>query len=169
MQKKYDYRNCQSLFGYAERVHRRCGWRCQLCRCGGEPVGFDLWRQLTVEHVIGESQGGYLKELRSAVANRFPMLTRHEHEQIVLSIDEFNTVTACSFCNSTTSRDKHDKSMAELLAIEGTPDEVIEQTRIELSKILESKRATVNWKLAAVRDAFDRLIAPHSEPRCGGS
>jgi hypothetical protein len=24
-------------------------------------VDFDLWRQMSVEHLIGESQGGYLK------------------------------------------------------------------------------------------------------------
>ena len=32
MTQRYDYRNCQSLFGYAARVHERSGGICQLCR-----------------------------------------------------------------------------------------------------------------------------------------
>src|SRR5260221_6564110 len=99
MQPKYNHRNCQSLFGYAEKVHRRSRWTCQLCGCGGEPIDFNLWRQLTVEHVIGESQGGYIKDLRMAIVNRFLMLAPHEQEEIVLAIDVMYTVTACSLCN----------------------------------------------------------------------
>jgi hypothetical protein len=158
MQPKYNHRNCQSLFGYAEKVHRRFHWTCQLCGCGGEPIDFNLWRQLTVEHVIGESQGGYVKDLRMAVANRFPMLAPHEQEQIVLAIDEMNTVTACSFCNSTTSRDHNEKSMVQLLAAEGDPEQVVGQIHSVLAAILEKKRGTVQWKLASIREAFDRLI-----------
>src|SRR5205807_243716 len=56
----YDYRNCQSLFGYAAKVHERSGGVCQLCSAGAAGLDFDLWRQMTVEHLIGESQGGYL-------------------------------------------------------------------------------------------------------------
>jgi hypothetical protein len=47
--KDYDYRNCQSLFGYAAKVHERSGGVCQLCGAGGPEVDFDFWRQLTVE------------------------------------------------------------------------------------------------------------------------
>ena len=53
----YDYRNCQSLFGYAAKVHERSGGVCQLCGAGTAGLDFDLWRQMTVEHLIGESQG----------------------------------------------------------------------------------------------------------------
>jgi hypothetical protein len=46
----YDYRNCQSLFGYAARVHERSGGVCELCGARSSVLDFDLWRQLTVEH-----------------------------------------------------------------------------------------------------------------------
>lgn len=63
---KYDHRNCKSLFGYAAAVHIRSGGICELCGAGGGALDFDLWRQYTVEHVIGESQGGYLKAILKA-------------------------------------------------------------------------------------------------------
>jgi len=122
-------------------------------------VSFDLWRQLTVEHVLGASQGGYLKELRQAVERRFPELLPQDHEKIVLTIDEMNTVTACNFCNSTTSRDRNEKSMVDLLAAEGTPEDVLAEMRLALAHIIESKRTNATWKLASIREAFDRLIA----------
>ncbi len=70
----YNYKSCQSLFGYAFAVHVRSGGTCQLCGCGGSALSFDLWRQMTVEHLIGKKQGGYLKEIRLAVAEHFPAL-----------------------------------------------------------------------------------------------
>jgi hypothetical protein len=70
----YDYRNCQSLFGYAASVHVRSGGVCQLCGADGGPARFDFWRQLSVEHLIGESQGGYLRAIKTAAARRFPDL-----------------------------------------------------------------------------------------------
>lgn len=81
MNKPYNYKNCQSLFGYASKVHIRSGGRCQLCLCGGQPLNFDLWRQLTVEHLIGESQGGYKKAIRQAVVQRFPDLSSDEQRR----------------------------------------------------------------------------------------
>ena len=68
----YDYRNCQSLFGYAAKVHERSGAVCQLCGAGTAGLDFDLWRQMTVEHLIGESQGGYLRQISASLADRFP-------------------------------------------------------------------------------------------------
>lgn len=44
----YDHRNCQSPFGYAQKAHERSKYTCELCRCGGSPPSFDLWRQFTV-------------------------------------------------------------------------------------------------------------------------
>jgi hypothetical protein len=69
--KDYDYRNCRSLFGYAAEVHELSGGVCQLC-AGGLEVDFDFWRQLTVEHLIGEAQGGYLGQIDAALRARFP-------------------------------------------------------------------------------------------------
>ncbi len=162
MRPKYDYRNCQSLFGYAQQTHQRSRAVCQLCGCdAGSPINFDLWRQMTVEHLISESQRGYSPELRSAVAERFPHLSAQEQARLVKQIDEANTVTTCRFCNSTTSRDRHSKDMRALLReAEGTPDQVIAAVVAELKQILGRKRADVQWKLESVRAAFEDQIVP---------
>ncbi len=160
----YDHRNCQSLFGYAQKVHQRSSYNCELCGCGGAPADFDLWRQFTVEHLIGESQGGYLRELRAAVSARFPELAIDDHAKLVLEFDVANTVAACSFCNSTTSRDRHTRDMATLLAATGSPDEVLAAIKRELFEILERKRQDVRWKLASVLAAFDRMMTPAPQP-----
>jgi hypothetical protein len=108
-----------------------------LCGAGREAVNFDLWRQLTVAHLIGQSQGGYLKEIGQSVREQFPELDDDEVARLVRQIDETNTVTACSFCNSTTSRMKCDRSMGELIR-EGRDDPVrmLRTVREYLSGIL---------------------------------
>jgi len=162
MNKKYDYRNCQSLFGYAQSVHRKSGAICQLCDCGmNQQIDFDLWRQMTVEHLIGESQGGYLHQIRDAIAQKFSDLTSMEQERLSLRIDDANTVTACSFCNATTSRDVHPKTISELLEeLNGSPDEIVNSIIKELQEILSRKRICVQWKLEYIRDAFNRMVLP---------
>jgi hypothetical protein len=153
----YNFRNCQSLFGYAADVHKRSGGTCQLCDCGRTPIDFDLWRQMTVEHLIGRSQGGYLKQIREAVAKRFSDLPSQEQESLSRSIDALNTVTACSFCNSTTSRDACPASMTDLIAsTPGTPNDLLAHLTQELGKVLARKREDVAWKLHSVRVAFQQ-------------
>lgn len=163
MEKPYDYRNCQSLFGYALNVHKRSGGICQFCGCNaGEQVNFDLWRQMSVEHILGRIKGGDVKDVRMATARRFPELSPAERERLVKRIDEANTVTACGFCNSMTSQhDKYGKRMSELLdGAEGSPDEVVNVVLLEISKMFEEKRADVGRKIEAVRNAFDKLVKP---------
>ena len=158
----YNFRNCQSLFGYAESAHRRSGGVCQLCGCGaGDGIDFDLWRQFTVEHLIGESQKGYLKDIKKAVAERFPALTTDDAEGLARRIDEANTVTACSFCNSTTSRSTHAQTMEDLIINSpGEPSQALEAVIAELQSILNVKRDSVKWKLESVRAAFRERIEP---------
>ena len=152
---KYNYKNCQSLFGYSAEVHIRSKGTCQLCGCGGEPYDFDLWRQLTIEHLIGKSQGGYLKQIRESVKNKFPNYRDSEIEEISLEINSINTVSACQFCNSTTSRDKSHISMSEIITHSGDrPDKILNVIKSTCQKILESKRRKVEWKLEAVKEAF---------------
>ena len=101
----YNYLQCQSLFGYAFEVHERCSYQCQLCGCGGNRAAdFDLWRQMTVEHIIGNSQGGYPVAIRQSINERFPDLKESVRAEFAQKLDRANTVTACQFCNSTTSR-----------------------------------------------------------------
>jgi len=158
----YNYRNCQSLFGYAAKVHERSGGVCQLCGAGAAGLDFDLWRQMTVEHLIGESQGGYLHQILASLAGRFPELSAAERAELAAQIDAANTVTACSFCNATTSRAQAPTSITALIetAPDGTPEEICRQVTAGLHGILAAKRKEVEWKLASVRKAFDSRVAP---------
>jgi hypothetical protein len=162
---KYDHRNCQSLFGYAQEVHRRSGGVCELCFAGQEaPLSFDFWRQLSVEHLIGESQGGYLRQIREILMRRFPSQSQSERAAFAARIDAANTITACSFCNSTTSRDRSPKTMEQILTeMPGTPEEILENAVDELRVILDKKRADVRWKLGSVRAAFEAEVRPELE------
>ena len=157
----YDYQNCQSLFGYAAKVHDRSGGVCQLCGAGIAGVDFDLWRQMTVEHLIGKSQGGYLHQISAKLAHQFPNLSSAEIAGLAAQIDAANTVTACSFCNATTSRAQAPTSMTALIetASDGTPEEVRRHIAAELGGILAVKRKEVAWKLASVKKAFESRVA----------
>ena len=158
----YDYRNCSSLFGYSAEVHRRSGGVCQLCGAGQGDLDFDFWRQLTVEHLIGQGQGGYLNQIRDGLIKRFPERDSGDLRRLAVRIDAANTVLACQFCNATTSRTVAPVSMIDAImqAPNGTEDEIFERITRDLAAALESKRETVRWKLASVRRAFDELIAP---------
>jgi hypothetical protein len=157
----YNYRNCQSLFGYAENVHQRSGGVCQLCGAGsGQRVDFDFWRQLTVEHLIGQSQGGYLPQIRKLLTRWFPSLSVTTREEYAILLDRKNTVTACAFCNSVTSRSRNPRSMEDLISSSTIPDAALQNTTEELQAILERKRADIKGKLESIRGAFDRLIEP---------
>jgi hypothetical protein len=165
-QQPYDYRNCQSLFGYAAAVHSRSGGICQLCCCGSDRLDFDLWRQLTVEHLIGETQGGYRRQIRTALVDKFPQQPAPVLDDLEVRIDEANTVTACSFCNATTSRNKAPSTMTELIRrAPDDPESVLAAVANELHSLLERKRGEVEWKLRAVRTAFDEQAAPSLRAR----
>ncbi|MBF0537498.1 MAG: HNH endonuclease [Nitrospirae bacterium] len=66
--------NC--LMGYGYQIHKRDNFICQYCGYDGR--SFDNWRQLTIDHILPQSQGG--------VGN------------------EDNLITSCHNCNSITSR-----------------------------------------------------------------
>lgn len=155
----YNYKNCQSLFGYAFKVHVRSNGTCQLCFCGGSNLNFDLWRQLTVEHIIGKKQGGYLKNIRQSVNEHFKQLTPNQCEDLAKAIDAANTVTACSFCNSTTSQNSSETSMGELIqSLADDPSEIIEKITIFLDVILAQKRVDAQWKLNSIRQEYGELF-----------
>ncbi|MBN4054007.1 hypothetical protein JYT97_03885 [Haliea sp. AH-315-K21] len=157
---KYNYKNCQSLFGYSAEVHIRCKGQCQLCGCGGTPIDFDLWRQMTVEHLIGKSQGGYLRQISKLVEASFPLYSETEKTTLSKEIDVINTVTACQFCNSTTSRDINEFSMPQLFeSAAGCKEELIKNIVAACKNILHKKRQSVQWKLESVEEAFNEHVA----------
>ncbi len=67
-----------SLRGYGHETHVKCNFTCQYCGYDGR--AFPNWFQLTVDHIVPQSQGG--------------------------TDDGENLVTACHACNSITSRMK---------------------------------------------------------------
>src|SRR5918992_5681841 len=118
----YDESDLQSLFGYGRAAHERSGGVCQLCGCGAGPdIDFDLWRQFTIEHLIGEGQGGYPPQIQLAVDARYTHLPESDRARLAARIHEANIVTGCQFCNSTTSRDRAAFTMRDVIA--GLPDD----------------------------------------------
>lgn len=161
--KVYNYKNCQSLFGYSAQVHIRCKGKCQLCGCGGEPLDFDLWRQMTVEHLIGKSQGGYLKQIKESLRLKFKHYGEAELEALSDKVDALNTVTACQFCNSTTSRDISSTSMIDIISGSEDEFELLAQVSEVCNAILKAKQTKVAWKLESIREAFEEKIQPKIE------
>lgn len=90
---------------------------------------------------------------------RFPELSPEQKEEVSQHLDAANTVTACSFCNSTTSRDRNTKSMPDLLnEATGSTEEVLAYVMAKLQSVLDRKRLDVQQKLEAVREAFEREV-----------
>ena len=161
-EKPYDESGLQSLFGYGRAAHERSGGICQLCGCGAGPdIDFDLWRQFTIEHLIGEGQGGYPPRIKEAVDQHFVELSESDRRDFATRIHEANIVTACQFCNSTTSRDRALYTMEELIAqLPSEPDEAISLLAEKLQVILDAKREKVRWKLQSVYRGFNEGIRP---------
>jgi len=162
MDRPYNEAGLQSLFGYGRSAHERSGGICQLCGCGAGPdIDFDLWRQFTIEHLIGEGQGGYPPRIRAAVDARFAHLTELERASLASRIHEANIVTACQFCNSTTSRDRAAFTMEEAIAgLPDDPEEALVALADKLEAILDAKRDKVRWKLRSVYRGFQEKILP---------
>lgn len=158
----YDETGLLSLFGYGRAAHERSGGICQLCGCGAGPeVDFDLWRQFTIEHLIGEGQGGYPPRIKAAVDIRFAHMAADERRDLATRIHEANIVTACQFCNSTTSRDRAPLTMEEAIAaLPDDPEEALVALSERLQEILDAKRKKVEWKLRSVYRGFRERIEP---------
>lgn len=158
----YNASGLQSLLGYGRDVHLRSGGVCQLCGYGaGSEVEFDLWRQFTIEHLIGRGQGGYPLQIRAAVNARFIHLSEQERRDVATRIHEANIVTACQFCNSTTSRDLASFTMQEVIAqLPPDPADAVAIVEEKLQTILLEKRARVQWKLESIFRVFQREIRP---------
>lgn len=162
MDTPYDQSGLQSLFGYGRAAHERSGGICQLCGCGaGADIDFDLWRQFTIEHLIGEGQGGYPPRIRAAVEIRFAHLPAEDRAALATRIHDANIVTACQFCNSTTSRDVAPFTMEDVIAeLPSDPEDALHDLHEKLQMILDAKRERSQWKLRSVYRAFRNEIRP---------
>jgi len=159
----YNIKDCQSLFGYAFETHKRYKGVCQLCGAGKNGLSFDIFRQMTVEHIIGKSQGGYISGIKSCFKKYFPKYEASKVKTLSKSIEFENMVTSCQFCNSMTSRYVSDVSMDRLFS-ESTgksEEELLEHVKTELNKILKAKKEYLKSKQDAVRAGFDEVMKPH--------
>lgn len=72
-----------------------------------------------------------------------------------------NIVTACQFCNSTTSRDLAPFTMQEVIGeLPPDPTDAVAKVEQKLESILHEKRARVQWKLESVYRVFQDVIRP---------
>jgi hypothetical protein len=98
---------------------------------------------------------------RSAVAACFGRLNPSARRALSDRAARTNLVTACQFCNSTTSRDIAPFTMDDPIAdLPDDPDEAVARLAQELQPILESKRRIAQWKLRSVHRAFCDDIGP---------
>ena len=114
----YDPRSCQSLLGYGRATHAKSGGICVYCGLGRDRVDFDVWRQLSVDHVI---PARLFPDEGRTLPSVFPSLSKADLRKLGEKINGINLVTACNFCNSMTSRMK-DISVDGILSPEGYED-----------------------------------------------
>ena len=122
---------------------------------------------MTVEHLIGRTQGGYLEQIRQSVEIGFQNLSIEERSALAVEIDNLNRVTSCSFCNSMTSQSINGKSMLELIQdARGNSTHFLELLRKELEEVLQRKRMEVQHKLQSVRQAYkEQVCTPIKAPK----
>lgn len=99
----------QSLLGYAKETHRRSGGVCLYCGFGVPSVEdpehkFDVWRQLTVEHIVPSDNCQLREKIKHGICTAFPDLSEELARILRERVEELNTVTCCHLCNSLVSR-----------------------------------------------------------------
>ncbi|WP_413769260.1 hypothetical protein, partial [Vibrio vulnificus] len=74
---------------------------------------------------------------KTEIESKFPSLTFAESNSLAKKIDALNTVTACQFCNSTTSRESSQISMSDLIINGKSPADVLKSVEATCLDILE--------------------------------
>lgn len=103
--------NPQSLLGYGKEAHKASGGVCLYCGMGSqqaapEEIVFDMWRQLSVEHIIPDEVMS-VGRVCEGIARAFPKLPSNEKKNLEDCIrGRLNLITACHFCNSAVSHHK---------------------------------------------------------------
>ena len=160
----YDFKKCQSLFGYAIETHKKYRGVCQLCGAGYNGITFDLFRQLTVEHIIGKNDGGYLSDIIKSVGEVFPYLSKAEIKGLANKIEFINMVTACQFCNAMTSRYKSHIQMKDLIKKASEKKDISDcLNHIEdvLKVILATKVSDLKDKIESVKNGYMEKFKPN--------
>jgi len=181
--------NYQSLLGYARGVHKESGGRCAYCEYGACGVDFDMWRQLSLEHVIPSKwlEKGNIRPLLNELwglgdnwRKPYQRVTGDEDNlegfRLKQAIEQESCVTACHFCNSATSRfEARHKGFREeweeifrdpgLKKLKHKPfDErkaaLLERVRELRKAIFEQKKADVKKKLDELEPYFDQYVKP---------
>ncbi len=87
---QYDPKSCQSLLGYGRAAHARSGGRCKYCDFGKERIDFNMWRQLSIDHVVpARLFPGEGRTLQSI----FPRLPKPELDKLTDEINRINLST----------------------------------------------------------------------------
>ena len=173
--------DCQSLMGYAESVHGRSGGVCAYCDFGKDRVDFAEWRQLTLEHVISDSEltkdriHKCLRGLFGLKESDWPQPRQWQREERFRGLRLYNSVyrecevTVCHFCNSLTSRyalrEEHRKEFwatFDCPELRRLPDERREQELLRMlrgvvKKVFEDKRQMVTAKMDYLQTQFKRI------------
>ncbi|MCE5200331.1 HNH endonuclease [bacterium] len=164
----WDPYGCQSLLGYGKAVHERSGGVCAYCGMGKDGLTFDMWRQLSVDHVIPTSSLG--SQGWSQVEQYFPNLLKNQRDELYKQINKCNLVTACNFCNSMTSRMKDiglDSIMPEApdetsTSVDDPPVQaMLSRLRERVDELLLKKRKHVLANLARLNQEFVKTVVPN--------
>jgi len=156
----YDPKQCQSLFGYSLSVHTRCKWHCKLCEEGDMTP--TQMRSLSVEHIIGRTQNGYLYQIIPAVTKAFPDYSKKEIKELSNKIDSLNTVSAHTFCNSITSRTQSAQDMSSIIsefAPKG-PERLLKEVKKVCDDTLKRKTIDVKSKISVINEELKKFVMP---------
>ena len=176
----WDPNSCQSLLGYAAPVHERSGGICAYCDYGkGGKVQFDMWRQLSVEHVI-PSPVIWRDAVKDKLARVFGWSKddwpkKHQPQKghrgydFQKAIEEACCVTACHFCNSMTNRFLKKELEEEFHRILDASDiraECGEQSKKEyfLKRIRRLANEPMGKKRECVAERIDKLREAFGAP-----
>lgn len=107
-----------------------------------------------------------MKTIKALVSEFFPDLDIEEAREFAGQVNARNTVTACHFCNATTSRMRAPQSMREIIeSAAGDRGTALKNVGDVCQQILRNKKESVKWKLESVREAFDREVKPDLKDR----
>lgn len=158
----------QALIGYGGDAHRRSKGNCLYCgfgtlRTADPELKFDIWRNLTLEHVVPECNGQLEANIDQAIQN-LPMATQ---EGLKRRIKSLNEVTACHVCNTFAGRCETEGPISE--AVQAFYDRLqhpiadetwLPQVAQSIQGVWQLKSKRVRGKVLWLRENFRCNIGP---------